>query len=157
MTDRPRSITFVCYAMGFINVIGFFSSLVLGAQLLELGSANLAEAPGTVRMFLVVTPFVTGAISLLGLYGALALWKGSRRGLLASLAWVLLWGAQELMMTIWRFNASPEVQQALESPGGNLVRIVIALVIFHYLMTAGWPYIRKTNAQLSSPRAPSDV
>lgn len=138
MADRPLGISLMCGLFGLLG-LGF---LIGGLALLgELRGVNLAQAPQSVGLFMIITPFFVMGLGILGIHTAFTLWHASPRGRLGGLVWIGLWAAQELVVGIWAVTGPDIVQQASGDIGDNLLRILIATFLFYYLWTVGGTYV----------------
>lgn len=147
MADRPLGISLVCVFFGLVGLGLFVGGLGL---LGRLGQVELAEAPQSVRLFLTIVPFWAIFNGVLGMYAAVTLWGGSPRGRIAGLIGTGMWAAAELFIGIWAVTGPDLVRQATGGVGDNIVRILIAGILFYYLWTVGATYVETERTDASA-------
>ena len=137
MVNRPIGIYLVCAFFVFFGL-----SLFLGAFSTAQQAGQIpAGQPASVELFLTVVPIFMFFLGPLGVLAGILLWRASPLGLTMGLVWIVLWMIEEIGTALWILTGPEIVQEASAGIGGNVVRVIVAVVMFAYLTTTGRRYV----------------
>lgn len=137
MAKRPTGMYLVC---GFFVFFG--ASLFLGAfSIAQQASQIPAGQPASVELFLDILPILMLLLGPLGVLAGVLLWRASPLGLTTGLIWVVLWIIEEIGTALWILTGPEIVQEASSGIGGNVIRVIVAVIMFYYLSTTGRRYV----------------
>ena len=137
MAKRPVGIYLVCL---FFVLVGI-STFLGGFSLSDRASQIPAGQPASVELFLSITPAFMILLGALGVLTGVLIWRAAPLGVTAGLVWLVLWIIEEIVAAIWTQTGPEIVQEAAGGIGGNLIRILIAGIIFYYLFVVGRRYV----------------